>query len=216
MSDMQLRQNIIDELEFVPSVDSAHIGIAAERGVVTLTGHVSNYAQKESALAAAHRIKGVKAIADEIEVRYVNGRTTADDEIAKRAVDMLGWDTVLPSESIQVTVRDGFVNLAGAVEWQYQKKAAEDDVRRLSGVRGLINSITIKPRVTTFDIKNKIEQALKRHAEVEADAVRITVKNGNEVLLEGNVDNWKERYAVETAAWSAPGVMSVDDRLVVG
>ena len=215
MSELQLRQDILDELEFEPRVSAAHIGVAVENQVVTLTGHVSSYDEKLQAVQAVRRVKGVRAIAEEIEVRFLNDKKTSDDEIAKRAVDILGWDTVVPSGSIQITVRDGWVTLTGDVDWYYQKTAAGDDVRKLSGVRGVINNIAIKPRVQAHDVKRKIEDALKRNAEVEAKAIRITVQDGNKVLLEGKVRNWDERYAVESAAWSTSGVNSVEDRLAI-
>ena len=215
MSELQLRQDILDELEFEPRVSAAHIGVAVENQVVTLTGHVSSYDEKLQAVQAVRRVKGVRAIAEELEVRFVNDKKTSDDEIAKRAVDILGWDTVVPSGSIQITVRDGWVTLTGDVGWYYQKTAAGDDVRKLSGVRGVINNIAIKPRVQAQDVKRKIEDALKRNAEVEAKAIRITVQHGNKVLLEGKVQNWNERYAVESAAWSTSGVNSVEDRLAI-
>ena len=216
MSELQLRQDVLDELEFEPSVNAAHIGVTVDKAVVTLSGHVGGYAEKLAAVTATRRIKGVRAIADEIEVRYPSDKKTSDDEIAKRALDILGWDTLVPSASIQVMVRDGWVTLTGSVDWYYQNKNAEDDVRKLSGVRGVINNIEIKPRVQAEDVKRKIEGALKRHAEIEANAIRITVPDGNKVLLEGKVDNWDERFAVENAAWSAPGVKTVEDRLAVG
>jgi osmotically-inducible protein OsmY len=216
MSDLQLRQDVVDELEFEPSVNAAHIGVAVDKGVVTLGGHVGSYAEKTAAVRAARRIRGVRAIADDIEVRYASDKKTSDDEIAKRAIDILEWDTVVPSGSIDVTVREGWVTLSGNVDWYYQKKAAEEDIQKLSGVRGVINTIEIKPRLKADDVKKKIEDALKRHAEVEAKEIRVTVRDNDRVILEGKVDNWDERYAVENAAWSAPGVRSVEDRLLVG
>jgi len=215
MSDLQLRQNVLDELKYEPSVNAAHIGVTAENGVVCLIGHVATYAEKLEAVKAARRIKGVRAIADEIEVRYASDKKTSDDEIAKRAVAILAWDTTVPGDALQVTVRDGWVSLSGDVDWQYQRKSAEDDIRKLSGVRGVTNSIGIRPRAQSYDIKQKIEQTLKRHAESEARAIRVTVEGGNKVILEGTVDNWDERYAVENAAWSAAGVKSVDTRLSI-
>jgi osmotically-inducible protein OsmY len=214
MSELQLRQDVLDELEYEPSVDAAHIGVAVDKRVVTLTGHVATYAEKLAAMAAVRRVKGVRAIADEIEVRYPSDKQTSDDQIAKRAIDILAWDTLVPSGSIQVTVRDGWVTLAGSVDWYYQKINAEEDVRKLSGVRGVVNCIEIRPRVQAADVKRKIEDALKRHAEIEAKAIRVTVHDHN-VVLEGKVDTWDERYAAETAAWSAPGVKSVEDRLTI-
>jgi osmotically-inducible protein OsmY len=216
MGELQLRQDVLNELQFEPSVNAAHIGVAVEAGVITLSGHVGSYAEKLTAVAAARHVRGVKAIADEIEVRYASDKKTSDDEIAKRAVDILGWDTMVPSGSIQVMVRDGWITLSGSANWFYQKKEAEDDVKKLSGVRGVINNIEIRPHAKADDVKRKIEDALKRHAEVEAKAIRVTVRDDDRVLLEGNVDNWNERYAIENAAWSAAGVSSVEDRITVG
>lgn len=214
MNDSLLRQDIIDELEFDPSFCGEHIGVAVDKNVVTLTGHVESYAEKLAAIAAVRRVKGVHAIAENIEVRYPHQNKTADDQIAKRATDILNWDVLVPTD-IDVLVQDGWVTLSGNVDWYYQKTAAEDDVRKLSGVRGVTNKIKIKPRVDTANVKTKIESALKRHAEVEAKAIRVTVQDGNKVVLEGKVDNWDERRAVETAAWSAPGVAAVEDRLTI-
>jgi len=214
MSELQLRQNVIDELEYEPSVDAAHIGVAVDKGVVTLTGHVASYAEKQAAIAAVRRIKGVRAIAEEIEVRYPLDKKTSDEEIARRAIDILGWDTMVPSDSIQVMVHNGWVTLTGSVDWHYQKKHAEEDVRKLSGVRGITNTIKIEPSVQAENVKRKIEEALKRHAEIEASAIRVTVHDRNKVHLEGKVGSWDERHAVENAAWSAPGVKSVEDRMI--
>ena len=215
MGDLQLRQDVLDELEFEPSIDAVHIGIAVDAGIVTLTGHVGSYAEKLAAVTAVRRVKGVRAIADEIQVRYPSDKKTADDEIAKRAADILRWDSMVPSESIQVLVRDGCVVLSGNADWYYQKRNAEEDVRRLSGVRTVINNIEIKPRVAADDVTRKIEEALKRHAQIEAQAIRVTVRDRHTVVLEGQVDNWDERHAVQNAAWSAPGVTSVEDRLTI-
>jgi osmotically-inducible protein OsmY len=213
MSDLQLRQDVLDELEFDPRLNAANIGVAAEKGVVTLTGHVASYAERIAAIAAAQRVRGAQAIADNISVRLPSDKKSNDDEIAKRALDILTWHTSIPS-GIKVTVRDGWITLAGQVDWYYQKQTAETAVRALSGVHGVINNVTIKPRVHGEDVKFKIESALKRHAEVEAKAIRVSVQD-SKVILEGKVDSWDERYAAENAAWAAPGVTSVDDRLTV-
>lgn len=214
MDDWKLRKDVMDELDFEPSIDSAAIGVAAKNGVVTLSGHVPNYAQKIAAERAARRVKGVKAVALEIEVRYPDQAKTADDEIAKRALDILRWDALVPPGAIQVVVDKGWVTLTGAVDWQYQKRAAEEDIRRLSGVVGVANSIVIKPAVQVADVKKKIEEALKRHAEIESERIKVTVQGGK-VRLDGKVDNWDEREAAENAAWSAPGVTAVEDHLQV-
>lgn len=215
MTDKELRQSVLDEIEYDPSFDAAHIGVSAEKGVITLTGHVSSYPEKVSAMAAVRRVKGVRAIADEIEVRYAFGKKTSDDQIAKRALDLLSWDSMIPSERIQVAVRDGWITLTGTVDWFYQKRSAEGSVRKLAGLIGVTNGIEIKPKVKTEDVKGKIEKALARRAETEAKNIKVTVNNNDEVVLEGRVGNWEERYAVENAAWSAPGVKSVDDRLAI-
>jgi hyperosmotically inducible protein len=215
MTDKMLHQDILDEFEFDPSFDAAHIGVAVEGSVVSLTGHVGSYAEKISAVAAARRVKGVHAIADKIEVRYPFQAKTADDQIAKRALDILKWNTIVSSYPIEVLVQSGWVTLTGTVKWQFEKRAAEDCVRKLSGVIGVSNSITLQPRADAVNIKTKIEAALKRHAEVEANAIKVLVNSGNHVVLEGKVDSWDERRAAEDAAWSAPGVLDVDDRLTL-
>lgn len=215
MSDLWLREQVLEELEFDPVVNAAHIGVAAEKGVITLAGHVGSYSEKLAALAAVRRVRGVRAVADELRVRFPEEKKIADDEIAKRAADILDWDTTVPRGAIEVTVRDGWVTLAGDVNWEFQRKAAEDDVRKLSGIFGLTNNIAIKPQIEAGDVKRKIEDALKRHAQVEAQAIYVTVREGDKVVLEGKVNNLEERNAVQNAAWSAPGVRSVEDRLVI-
>jgi osmotically-inducible protein OsmY len=215
MSDSQIRQDIIDELEFDPRFNGEHVGVAVDENVVTLAGHVNSYTEKLAAIAAARRVKGVHVIAENIEVRLPYLKETADDQIAKRAFDILNWDVIVPSNAVDVLVQHGFVTLSGNVNWYYQKITAEEDVCKLPGVRGVSNMIVIKPLVDSSNVKSQIESALKRHAEIEAKSIRITVQNGNKVVLEGKVDTWDERRVVENAAWSAPGVASVEDRLTI-
>lgn len=212
MNDNTLRQNIIDELEFEPSIDAANIGVAVDAGVATLTGHVPTYMQKASVESIVRRVKGVKGIAEEIEVRPFSANLTADDEIAKRAVNTIKWNTVVPDDAVNVQVEKGWITLRGTVEWQYQKEAAGDALRALSGVLGVTNRIEVRPRVAVTDVKKRIEDALKRNAEVEAQKIKINVADG-QVILEGHVDTWSERQAAERAAWAAPGVRSVVDHL---
>jgi len=214
MDDKTLRQYIIDELEFEPSIDAAHIGVAVEDGVVTLTGHVSSYEEKLAAEQAVRRIKGVKAIAQDIEVRYKYQFKTDDDQIAKRAADLLAWNFV-PAETVQVTVQKGWVTLSGKVDWQYQKVAAESAVNKLAGVSGVTNQIELKPHAEPKDVKHKIMSALHRSAQVDANNIQVTVI-GDKVRLDGKVKAWYERGIVEHAAWSAPGVTQVEDNLTVG
>ena len=216
MSELKLRDDILDELAYEPFVDPAHIGVAVDQDVVTLTGHVASYAQKLAAISAVRRVKGVHGIADEIEVRYSSDEKTSDDEIAKRVINVLSWDSAIPSNAIQVTVRDGLVILTGKVNWYYQKSSAERDVRGLSGVRSVVNNIEIEPHARPENVKKKIEAALRRHAEIEAKDIRVTVRDDDEVVLEGKVRNWDEKFAVENAAWSASGVKNVKDKLTIG
>lgn len=216
MNDSTLRQDIIDELDFEPSIDSTDIGVAVENGIVTLTGHVPTYAQKVTVEDVVRRVKGVKGIAEEIEVRPFGTNRTADDEIAKRAVNTINWNTSVPNSTVQVKVQKGWVTLNGKVEWQYQKTAAADAVRDLAGVVGVSNQIEIKPHASASDVKKRIEDALKRNAEIEAQAIKVNVIDGGKVRLEGRVHAWSERSAAERAAWSAPGVNTVEDRLTIG
>ncbi len=215
MDDITLRQLILDELEFEPSIDAGNIGVAVENGVATLSGHVPTYAQKETAERATRRIKGVKAIAQGIEVRPVGTHRTADDEIAKRAVNTIGWHVTIPKDAVQVKVQKGWITLNGRVEWQYQKNAAADAVRDLSGVVGVSNMIEVAPRPSSMDVKKRIEDAFRREADIEAHAINVYVADGK-VTLQGKVKTWSERQAAEHAAWSAPGVRLVEDRLSIG
>jgi osmotically-inducible protein OsmY len=213
MNDKELRQFVLDELEYEPSIDAADIGVAAEGGVVTLTGYVPNYAQKLAAERAAWRVKGVKGIAQEIQVRLPGHTRSNDDEIAQRALNILAWSTQVPSDAIRVKVSDGWITLSGQVDWNYQRNAAEFEVRKLSGVLGVINCIELKPNAQVGDVKQRILDALKRHAEIEARRIRVDVRSDGTVRIEGEVDNWDERQAVERAVWSASGVRAVEDQL---
>lgn len=215
MNDVSLRKDILAELEWEPSLNAAGVGVAVENGIVTLTGHVQTYAEKLKVEQVVKHVRGVRAIAEEIEVRPVHSHTHADDEIAKRALNMLNWDVMVPAEDIQVKVQQGWLTLSGAVDWQYQRTAAEDDVRKLSGVLGVTNLVTIKPRAQSDDIKERIEDALRRNALIEANNIKIEVTDGK-VTLEGKVHGWHEREVLETAVWAAPGVKAVDDRVTVG
>jgi osmotically-inducible protein OsmY len=213
MNDKELRQMVVDELEYEPSIDAAGIGVAAENGVVTLSGHVTDYVQKVAAERAAWRVKGVKGIAQKIEVRLPGDKKWNDDEIARRALNILAWNTLIPKDCVRIRVSDGWITLSGSVKWNYQRQTAENEVRKLSGIKGVTNSITLTLAVQSGDLKRRIQGALKRHAEVEADAVHVDVRGDGSVRIEGHVDNWSEMQAVEHAVWSAPGVQRVDDYL---
>jgi osmotically-inducible protein OsmY len=215
MLDKILRQAIVDELDFEPSVEAANIGVAVDSGVVTLTGHVASYAEKIAAERAVQRVKGVQAIAEKIEVCCPGERQTADDQIAERALSIMAWDAQIPKDAVKVKVEKGWVTLTGAVGWQFQWKAAESAVWKLSGVVGVSNLIEVRPKVAPRDVKQKILDALKRTAELEADAIRVNVID-DKVVLEGKVKAWYERDLAERAAWSAPGVKAVQDNLALG
>jgi osmotically-inducible protein OsmY len=212
MNDKQLRQNVIDELDFDPSIDAADIGVAAQDGVVTLTGHVATYVEKLSAERATWRVKGVKAIAQQIKVRLATDKKTNDDEIAQRAINVLAWSASVPADAVKVKVEDGFISLSGTVGWNYQRQLMESAVRKLSGVKGVVNNIALQPTASHADIKERIARALERHADVEAERIVVTICDGR-VSLNGSVDSWDERMAVERAAWAAPGVHAVEDHL---
>lgn len=216
MNDKQLRQDVVDELDFEPSIHSADIGVAVESGVVALTGHVPNYTQKLAAERAAWRVNGVKAVAQKIQVRFLGDKMHNDDEIAQRAIKILDWDTLLPRDSVRVQVEDGWVTLTGMLDWNYQRELAAEDVRKLGGVVDVINDIALRQPSQAIDVKQHITNALNRHAEVEASRIKVIVHDGGTVSLEGDVDNWDERQAVVRAAWSAAGVHAVDDCLRIG
>lgn len=215
MKDTDLRQDVLDELEYEPSIDAADIGVAVEDGTVILTGHVRTYGEKRTAESIVKRVKGVRAIAQEIEVRPVGTHITADDEIAKRAVNALTWNASVPRDQIQLKVENGYITLNGKVNWYYQKSAAEQAVQTITGVKGVTNLIEIKPVVSPTDVRQRIENALKRDAELEAKGIQVQV-NHDKVTLEGRVRNWAEREAAERAAWAAPGVAHVVDHITIG
>ena len=214
ISEHQLRQDVLDELEYEPSVNAAHIGVGVNAGVVTLTGFVSSYSEKLAAERAARRVKGVKAIAEEIEIRLPSDKKVADDEIAGRAVDILKWRVGFPANRISVKVEKGIVTLTGDVDWRYQKSEAEAVVHNLAGVAGVANLIRVNSAVQVPEVKEKIQKALHRSADL--DASRITVQiDGGKVVLGGKVHASYERDIAERAAWSAPGVTEVQDHILI-
>jgi len=213
-TDQQLQRDVIDELSWDPSIASSEIGVAAKDGVVTLSGQVNSYAKKYAAIRAAERVAGVRAIAEEMNVVLPNTAKRSDTDLAHAVARTLEWDVQVPDE-VKARVDDGWVWLEGEVDWQYQAAAAERAVRTLTGVRGVSNLLQVKARVSADDVKQRIETALKRHAEIDARNVTVDTSGGR-VTLRGKVRTWAERQDAEYAAWSAPGVTGVEDEISVG
>lgn len=210
--DADIKRDVEDELRWDPTIDATDIGVSVHNGVVTLTGFVHSYPQKLDAERAAKRVAGVAGVANDIDVRLPVIDERPDPEIAREAVSELKTELPYSSENMKVTVKSGWVTLEGTVEWNFARERAESAVRRVRGVKGVTNSITLKPTVAPNEIRRKIEDAFRRSAEI--DASRITVEaDGGEVVLRGTVRSWAEREEAEHAAWAAPGVVKVDNRI---
>jgi osmotically-inducible protein OsmY len=212
--DSQIQQDVVEELRWDPSVGSVEIGVAVKGGVVTLSGAVDSFAKKYSAIHAAERVAGVRAIAEELRVLLPGELRRTDTEVAHAAVNALRWDIEVPDDKVIVRVDEGWVWLEGEVEWQYQKAAAERAIRYLTGVQGVTNSLRIKARAFAPEVRKRIEDALKRNAELDAKRISIETQDST-VILRGSVRSWTERADAERAAWSAPGVTKVDDQLAI-
>ncbi|WP_454691734.1 BON domain-containing protein [Achromobacter aloeverae] len=214
MGDRDLRRLVLDELEFDPSIDARNIGVAVQEGIVTLTGHVTSFAEKYNAERAVQRVKGVRGLAQELEVRLSPAVHAEDDELAKRVADMLAWDSSVPAEKVHVKVQNGWVTLSGLVDWDYQRRSCESTVRRLAGIRGILNDIKVVERVHAGDVRACVDKALQRSAEIEAKGIRLQVLGGS-VTLSGQLHSWHERNAVQKAVWAVPGVTAVVNQLDV-
>lgn len=213
-SDAQLRSDILAELNWDPAINATDIGVIVKDGVVTLTGHLDSYAHKRAAERAAQRVKGVKALATELAVKLGAGYERTDADIALAAEHALEWNVLVPEDRIRAMAEKGWITLSGEVDWEYQRATAEKAVRDLLGVTGVSNLIRVKPKFDAADVANKIRDALARQADREARKIEIVV-NGAEVTLRGKVHSWAERTAAQGAAWSAPGVATVVNNLVV-
>jgi len=211
--DGKLKQAVLDELAWEPSVNAAHIGVAAKDGIVTLMGHVTTFAEKSAAEKAARRVNDVKAVAEEIQVQLPFDVKHGDEEIAAAAVNRMKWSTTIPANSVQVKVEKGWVTLTGAVDWRYQQEAALHDVRELWGVVGVSNGMSVKNKANAKDIKDKILVALNR-SWFDPAAITVSAQDGK-VKLTGNVHSWSERDEAGSAAWAAPGTTLVENELLV-
>jgi osmotically-inducible protein OsmY len=214
MTDKELKQHVQNALDWEPSLDARDIGVSVDEGVVTLRGNVPSFSEKVTAERVGLRVFGVKAVANDLIVHLPSGFERTDTEIAQAAVAALKWNTIVPHDRVTVAVANGWITLSGKVNWNYQKDAIARTVRDLNGVKGIMNNIVVQPVVKTTDVRDKIEDAFKRSAEVDARRISVAAEDGK-VILSGNVHSWAERQEAERAAWAAPGVRQVDDRLAV-
>jgi osmotically-inducible protein OsmY len=213
-TDAELQQDVMNELKWEPTIKAAEIGVGVKDGVVTLSGYVDSYVKKWAAERAAARVSGVRAVAEEIQVRLPGSLKRSDEDIAGAVANVLEWNVLVPHDRVKVQVQDGLVTLSGEVDWWYQKNAAEEAVRYLMGVVLFNNQITVKPTVKPLDVKGKIESAFRRNALLDSRRVTVETRGGC-VILSGSVRNWAERAEAQWTAWAAPGVSEVENNIII-
>ncbi len=213
-TDEQLKQDVVNELRWEPAVNETHVGVSVKDAIVTLSGHVPTYGEKHGAELAAKRVLGVKAVANELDIKLPSDQRRTDEDIAAACVSALHEHSAVPDDRLKLVVDGGWVTVEGTVDWQYQRAAAEEVLRYLIGVRGITNAITLRPRPSAGDIKECIEAAFKRSAGIDPTRISVETKDGK-VILRGQVHSWAEENDVLQVVWSAPGVNAVENDLVV-
>jgi len=213
-ADSQLQANVLDEIASDASVVPSEIAVAVKDGVVTLSGEVDSLVKRNAAVRTTQRVSGVRAVADDIRVRLPHDHTQTDADLAHAAVNALMWDTEVPDKTIKARIQDGWIWLLGEADWQYQRVAAQHAVENIAGVKGVTNKVRIKKRIAAPELKTQIEQALARNVVLAGREISVDVDDGS-VVIAGRVGSWRERTAAEDAAWAAPGVTSVDNRLEI-
>ncbi len=213
-TDSEIKKDVLDELKWEPFLNASEIGVAVKDGVVTLSGMVDTYTKKQIAEKATRRVKGVKVVAEDIEVKLFSSNVKNDTEIARMITDSLKWHSAIQEEKVKVKVENAWVTIDGEVDWEFQRDAIRSTIENLTGVRGVSNLITIKPVITVNDIKQKISSAFHRNATLDAEKIEVEIR-GNKAILSGKVRSWAEKNEAESAVWNAPGISAVINKLEV-